>query len=43
MRANEDRMLRRALCCPTGGIAAWQRARLDCRPTQGFAARQDHD
>ncbi|GJS78297.1 hypothetical protein Tco_0728178 [Tanacetum coccineum] len=36
-------MLRRALCRPTGGIAARQRARLDCRPTQAFATRQDHD
>ncbi|GJZ13527.1 reverse transcriptase, partial [Tanacetum coccineum] len=26
-----------------GGIATQQRARLDCRPAQGFAARQDHD
>ncbi|GJY64461.1 hypothetical protein Tco_0465921, partial [Tanacetum coccineum] len=42
-RKNEDRILRRALCRPSGGIAAWQRARLYCRIAQAFAARQDQD
>ncbi|GJX66778.1 hypothetical protein Tco_0301121 [Tanacetum coccineum] len=32
-RKSEDRTLGRALCRPAGGIAARQRARLDCRPT----------
>ncbi|GJZ96379.1 hypothetical protein Tco_0668713 [Tanacetum coccineum] len=36
-------MLRRALCRPTGGFAARQRARLDCRPAGRIAAQQDHD
>ncbi|GKA77084.1 hypothetical protein Tco_0783545 [Tanacetum coccineum] len=43
MRKNEDHTLRRALCRSVGGIAAWQKARLDCRLGQVFAARQDHD
>ncbi|GKC02453.1 hypothetical protein Tco_0994063 [Tanacetum coccineum] len=43
MRKSEDRIARRALCRPAGGIAAWQRARLDCRPKQVFAAWQDLD
>nr|GEU91344.1 hypothetical protein [Tanacetum cinerariifolium] len=43
MRKSEDRTLRRALCHPAGVIATQQRARLDCRLAQGFAARRDHD
>ncbi|GJU67332.1 ribonuclease H-like domain-containing protein [Tanacetum coccineum] len=42
-KKSEDRTLRRALCRSTGGFAARQRARLDCRPAGRIAARQDHD